>query len=114
MLKETIEDFFNNEDKVRKYRQGLGLMKEAGFFDLLRKLGYPNIIDSGNNPNAMAVEAAISHGYQRAVTYTEFFFEMYGLKKQDAPLVPTFGAEKYLLKEKLMTKDEINKVKGER
>ncbi len=113
MLKKVITDFLEQGDKVAKYRQGLALLKEAGFLDLIRKFGYPDIIDSGNNPNAMAVQAARSHGFQNAVSHLEFFMEMYAFKDDKSNgVTPSFGADKLLLKDKLMTQDELNKIKG--
>ena len=47
MLRKIIDEFLNREDKIKKYREGVQLLKEAGFIDLLRKFGYPDIIDSG-------------------------------------------------------------------
>lgn len=113
MLRKIIDEFLEQGTKVAKYRQALQLLKESGFLDLLRKFGYPDIIDSGNNPNAMATQAARSHGFQNAVTHFEFFMELYALKKEsDKTVTPTFGAEKSLLKDNLMTQDEIDKIKG--
>jgi len=113
MLRKIIDDFKSQGDKVAKYRQGLELLKQAGFLDLLRKFGYPDIIDNGNNANAMVVQAARSHGFQNAVSHLEFFMEMYLLEdEKDKQVVPSFGADKLLLKEKLMTQDELSKIKG--
>lgn len=112
MIIKIIDDFLEQGEKVVKYQQALKLLKEAGFLDLLRKFGYPNIIDGGNNPHAMAVEAARSHGFQNAVTHLEFFMEMYAFKNKAKSLSPTFGAEHVLIKEKLMTKEELEKIKG--
>lgn len=112
MLEKIIDEFLEQGDKVAKYRQALQLLKEAGFIELLRKFGYPQIIDSGNNPTAMAVEAGISHGYQRAVSHLEFFYEMYALKKKVTEVRPSFGAEKILLKEKYLSEEDIRKIKG--
>ena len=112
MLAKIISDYLEQSHKVVKYQQALALLKEAGFLDLLRKFGYPSIIDSGNNPNAMAVEAARSHGFQNAVTHLEFFMEMYAFKAKNKNISPTFGAEQVLIKEKIMTQDELDKLKG--
>lgn len=112
MLSKIINEFKEQGEKVSQYRQGLELLKKSGFIDLLRKFGYPNVIDSGNNPHAMATEAAVSHGYQKAVSHLEFFMEMYLLKAENKDVKPTFGAEKIVLAEKYLTKEEIEKLKG--
>ncbi len=113
MLSKIIKDYLEQSDKVVKYQQALKLLKEAGFFDLIRKFGYPDIIDSGNNPYSMATQAARSHGFQNAVSHMEFFMEMYAFKKDAGKKVDaTFGAEGSLLKDKLMTKEELNKLRG--
>ena len=111
MLPKIIEDFLEQGDKVVKYQQAVKLLREAGFFDLVRKFGYPNIIDSGNNPYAMATEAGRSHGYQSAVTHFEFFMELYAFdKNKPNVMVPTFGAESMILKDKKMTAEELSKI----
>lgn len=112
MLAKIISDYLEQSDKVVKYQQALKLLKEAGFIDLLRKFGYPDIVDGGNNPHAMAVQAARSHGFQNAISHLEFFMEMYAFKNKNKAVLPTFGAEQVLLKEKVMTAEEINKLKG--
>ncbi len=112
MIQKIISDYLENGEKVVKYQQALKLLKEAGFLDLLRKFGYPSIIDGGSNPNSMAVEAARSHGFQSAVSHIEFFMEMYAFKSKGETITPNFGADQFVIKEKIMTQDELNKLKG--
>lgn len=111
MLEKIIKEFLDQSTKVAKYREALQLLKEAGFLDLLRKFGYPDIIDSGNNPNAMAVQAARSHGFQSAVSHLEFFMEMYAFKNKNEVVIPTFGADELLIKDKIYTKEELANLK---
>lgn len=113
MLRKIIDEFLNREDKIKKYREGVQLLKEAGFIDLLRKFGYPDIIDSGNNPHAMATQAARSHGFQNAVSHLEYFLEMYAFSSDVKETIkPTFGATEIALKEKYLSEEDIKKIKG--
>lgn len=113
MLRVIIDDFLNREDKIKKYKEGVQLLKESGFIELLRKFGYPDMIDQGNNPHAMAAQAARSHGFQNAVSHLEYFLELYAFNNKKSEVVnPTFGAEDIVLKEKYMSKEDINKLKG--
>lgn len=115
MLRKIIDEFLNREDRVKKYKEGVQLLKEAGFLELLRKFGYPDIIDGGNNANAMAVQAARSHGFQNAVSHLEYFLEMYAYDdKKKENVVPTFGAENIALKEKYLSPEDIEKLKRNR
>jgi len=111
MITKIISDFLEQSDKVVKYQQALKLLKEAGFLDLLRKFGYPDIIDGGSNATAMAVQAARSHGFQNAVSHLEFFLEMYAFKKDNKGMTATFGAENIVIKEKMMTEEELQRLK---
>lgn len=112
MIDKIISDFLEQGEKVAKYRQAVELLKQSGFFDFIRKFGYPDILDHGNNAQSMALQAGISHGFQRAVTHMEFFYEMYALKQKPTTAVPSFGAEKIVIKDKLLTKEELEKIKG--
>jgi len=113
MYKKLIEQFLSRDTSVSDYREGVRLLKRSGFLEVLRRGGYPSIINNGSDLNAMAHEGSWSNGYQTAVNQLEYLEELYANKvNPNAPRVtPTFGGEKIAEREGYLTKEELKTYK---
>lgn len=111
--KDLVEKFLSVDTNVTTYREALRLLKRCGFFDMLRRGGYPSVTENGSNIAAMAHEGSWSNGYQTAMSQVEHFEELYANKPdQSAPRVnPDFGGKKLAVREGYLTEEEIKKFK---
>lgn len=109
-----LEDFFKIDRNVSDYRQALGLLRRSGFLDMVRRFGFPNVINSGSDLNAMAHEGSWSNGFQTGVNNIEFFEELYANKPNPAAarISPTFGGGEIAKKENYLSEEEIQKLRN--
>lgn len=117
ILQTEIKKFFTNEQKVADYRQAVHLLTRSGFLDLVRKFGFPSIIEQGKDLNAMAHEGSWSNGFQTAIHHVEHMEMLYANKpeQEKARLSPTFGGAAIAKKEGYLTSDELQKfIKGDK
>lgn len=112
MYKKLVEAFLSRDINVSKYREALRLLRECGLLEIVRRGGFPSVINNGSDLNAMAHEGSWSNGFQTAVNQLEYLEEYYANKvnPDGAKLVPTFGGAEIAEREGYLTKAELEKL----
>lgn len=113
MYKKLIENFLSKDTNVSDYREAMRILKRIGFLEILRRGGFPSVIDNGSNIASMAHEGSWSNGYQTALNQIEYVEEYYANKSDpNAPrITPTFGAATIAKREGYMNEEELKKFK---
>jgi len=112
MYRLLVQKFLSKESNVAKYRQALALLRECGALEIIRRGGYPSVINNGSDLNAMAHEGSWANGFQTGINQLEYLEEYYANKAdpQQARLTPTFGASEIARKEGYLSIEEITKL----
>ena|SRR5688572_4730834 len=109
MYKQLVEKFLSKESNVADYREAVRLLRKCGLLDILRRGGFPSVINNGSDLNAMAHEGSWSNGYQTGINQLEHLEEFYANKNDTdkARRLPTFGGSAIATREGYLTKDEV-------
>lgn len=107
ILREEIDRWLSDEGMVAQYREGVHLLERSGIFDILRRLGTPDLIDKGKSLEAMAGQAHQSIGFQSCLDTLLYFERLY--IKQNAPVLdpPDFGGLNSAIRKGLIREGEL-------
>lgn len=111
MILKDIALWLKEEGRVADYREGLHRLQLSGIFDLLRRLGAPQIQNFGESLNASAAEAHRAAGYNQALNDLVYFEEYYrgNQEKIDKLGPPDFGGEEIALKRGDLKESDIKR-----
>lgn len=103
-----VEQFAQNEARMQKLFQAIGILEEINFFSVMLEEGHvqnPKKLDTAENA---ALRGAWGEGFYQCVNHFANFYQIY---KQDKKLVPRpeFGARDRLIDNKVMTPEEYER-----
>ena len=108
-----LKEWFDNEQNIGRYKEGIALLEASGIFPLLQRNGIPALHYLGSDKNVMASQASWSNGYQSALENLRDFITQFEPqdtnKMQEAVGSPDFGGDALALQRGDLTKDEVKK-----
>ena len=107
-----IKEFMSKDTNVSDVRQAVLLLRRSGFLGLVRKLGFPSVINNGSDLNAMAHEGSWSNGFQTGLNQLENFEDLFVMKEIEGQhlTTPTFGGAAIAKREGYLSPQEIEKI----
>lgn len=105
--------FKANEIAIDKYKEGLRMLQESGFLNLLRVFARPFSIDRGANPYMAAYNGAMMEGYQQCLDDLIYFEHKHltSMARVKQPLAD-FGGLSAAVATGKITKQEADSLKG--
>lgn len=97
-----VDDFLKNQSAVALYREGIELLERSGLFNVLSRMGLPQIIEGGRDVNVQATQAAYSNGWHKALLHVRELEEMYRVSGDTSTVTPDYGAEQFLKERKFI------------
>lgn len=91
IFQNELKRFFNNEERIKYYREGIESLEKSGVFILLQSMGYPTIIDNGANVAIMAGQAHWSSGFLKCLERLRNFITLFNAVAMQPLQSPDFG-----------------------